>query len=166
MKVLALDQSTRKSGYAIFEDGKYVCSGIIDKSKSKLDTYERSFDMAKDLWKVIAHYKPNRLVIEDVQNQSNTNTVIILSRLQGMIIGYAEAHGVQTYILLPSQWRKALGFVQGPKVKRAELKEQSITYVKEKYELNVSEDEAEAIALNDASHKIYNFTECDIWDED
>ena len=163
MKVLAMDQATRCSGYSYFEDGEYIASGVVDLSKSKLDTYERSFEMAKELWAVIKKYRPEFLIIEDVQNQSNTNTVIILSRLQGMLIGYAEAHGVKVNILLPSQWRKILGFTQGPKVKRAELKQQSIDYVKEHYGINVSEDEMEAVAINAAAHKIYNFSDVDIW---
>lgn len=162
-KILCLDQATRKSGWSLFIDGGYAGSGIIDLSKSELDTYERSFEMAKELWAVIKKNKPEILIIEDVQNQSNTNTVIILSRLQGMIIGYAEAHGVKTYILLPSQWRKALGFIQGPKVKREALKQQSINYVKEHYGIDASEDEMEAIAINAAAHKIYNFSDDDIW---
>ena len=58
MRVLSMDQSTRCSGYAYFEDEKYIESGIIDMNKSKLDTPERSFEMAKELWKVIKHYKP------------------------------------------------------------------------------------------------------------
>lgn len=163
MKILALDQSTRKSGYSYFENNQYISSGVVDLSKSTLDTYERSFKMAKELWAVIKKYKPEVLIIEDVQNQSNTNTVIILSRLQGMIIGYAEAHGVKTYILLPSQWRKVLGFAQGPKVKREELKQQSINYVKKHYGIDASEDEMEAVAINAAAHKIYNFSDDDIW---
>lgn len=162
-KILCLDQATRKSGWSLFIDGEYANSGIVDLSKSKLETYERSFEMAKELWAVIKKYKPDNLVIEDVQNQSNTNTVIILSRLQGMLIGYAEAHGVKVNILLPSQWRKALGFVQGPKVKRAELKQQSIDYVKEHYGIDASEDEMESVAINAAAHKIYNFSDDDIW---
>lgn len=165
MKVLSLDQSTRKSGFALFEDGQYICSGVVDMSKSKLDTYDRSFEMAKELWKAIKKYKPDRLIIEDVQNQSNTNTVIILSRLQGMIIGYAEAHKVHTNILLPSQWRKALGYHQGSKVKRAELKQQSVDYVKEHFGIEASEDEVEAIAICDAAHKIYDFKEDSYWGE-
>ena len=87
------------------------------------------------------------------QEQGNVKTVITLARLQGMIIGYAEAHGVKTHILLPSQWRKVLGYSQGPKVKRAELKQQSADYVKNKYGFVKSEDENEAIALNDAARK-------------
>lgn len=160
-KVLSMDQSTRVSGYCLFQDGEYVCSGVIDMSKSKLDTPERSFEMAKSLWKVMKKYKPDYLIIEDTQEQGNIKTVITLARLQGMIIGYADAHGVKTHILLPSQWRKVLGYSQGPKVKRAELKQQSIDYVKKKYGLDLPEDECEAIALNDAARR--KFVIDDLW---
>ena len=59
MTVLACDQSTKVSGYAVFEDGEYVDSGLIDMSKSKLETNERSFEMAKALWKVILPVIPS-----------------------------------------------------------------------------------------------------------
>jgi Holliday junction resolvasome RuvABC endonuclease subunit len=156
-KVLSMDQSTRVSGYCLFQDDKYVCSGIIDMSKSKLDTYERSFEMAKALWGVIKEFNPDYLIIEDTQQQSNVKTVITLARLQGMIIGYAEAHGVKVHILLPSQWRSVLNYAQGPKVKRAELKQQSIDYVQNKYGMTLPEDEAESVALNDAAREKFHF---------
>ncbi len=165
MVIMSLDQSTRASGWSIFDNGEYICSGVVDMSKSTLDTDERSFEMAKELWKIIKKYKPNELVLEQVQNQSNTKTVIILARLAGMIIGYAEAHGVKTHTVEPSKWRGALSYKQGPKVKRAELKEQSRQYVKDNYGFEKTEDENEAIALNAAAHKIYNFVEEDLWGE-
>ena len=152
--LLALDQSTRCSGYAVFEDGKYVCSGVIDKNKSDLPTYERSFEMARDIWRVIKKYQPQVLIIEEVSQQSNAQTLITLSRLQGMIIGYAEAHKIKTHILLPSQWRKQLQFKQGAKIKRVELKQQSVDFVKERYGLDLQEDENEAICIGIAAHKI------------
>ncbi len=164
MVICSIDQSTRKSGYAIFKDGEYICSGAIDMSKSKLDTDERSFEMAKALWKMLKKYKPEELVIEQVQNQSNTKTVIILARLAGMLIGYAEAHGVKTHTVEPARWRGALSYKQGPKVKRAELKQQSIDYVKENFGFDLSEDECEAICIGVAAHKIYSFAE--VWGED
>ena len=151
MKVLSMDQSTRCSGYAVFEDNQYIASGVVDMSKSKLETNERSFEMAKALWKVLKEYKPDILILEDVQQQSGVKTVITLARLAGMIIGYAEAHKVKVHILAPAQWRAVLHYSQGPKVKRAELKQQSINYVKEKYNLDAIEDECEAVALNDAA---------------
>lgn len=165
MRVLSFDQSTRVSGWAYFEDGKYVESGVIDMSKSKLETDKRSFEMAKEIWKIIKKYKPQKLVVENVQQQSSPSTVIILARLAGMIIGYAEAHNVHVHILLPSQWRKALGYSQGAKVKRQELKQQSIDYVKNNFGLDLSEDECEAICINKAAHKIYHLSGCDIWGE-
>lgn len=155
-RVMSVDQSTRCSGYCLVEDEEYVCSGVIDMSKSDLDTPERSFEMAKAIWKLIKKYKPQYLIIEDVQNQSSTKTVIILARLQGMIVGYAEAHGVQTHILAPTAWRRILNYSQGPKVKRAELKKQSEDYVKNKYGFVKSEDENEAIALNDAARQKFD----------
>lgn len=163
MRILSFDQSTRCSGYAFFEDAKYMQSGIIDMRKSKLETEERSFMMAKEIWKIINKYKPQFIILEGVQQQSNPSTMIILARLAGMIIGYAEAHNVHTYILLPSQWRKVLGYSQGAKVKRQELKQQSINHVKEMYGLELSEDECEAICINEAAHKIYDFE--DSWGE-
>lgn len=155
-RVLSMDQSTRVSGYCLFEDDKYVCSGVVDMSKSELKTPERSFEMAKSLWKIIKKYQPDYLIIEETSQQSNAQVLIVLSRLQGMIIGYAEAHGVNVRIILPTQWRKMLGFSQGSKVKRAELKQQSADYVKDKYGFDLSEDENEAIAINDAARKKYN----------
>ena len=157
MKVVSFDQSTRVSGWSLFDDGKYVCSGVVDMSKSTLETTERSFEMAKKLWDILEEYKPNCLIIEDTQEQGNVKTVVTLARLQGMIIGYAEAHGIKTHILLPSQWRKILEYSQGPKVKRAELKQHSADYVKNKYVFLKSEDENEAIALNDAARKKFGF---------
>jgi Holliday junction resolvasome RuvABC endonuclease subunit len=165
MRVLVLDQATRVSGWAYFENSEYVESGLIDMNKSTLSTHERSFEMAKALWKMIKKYNPERLIIEDTQQQNNVKTVITLARLQGMIIGYAEAHDIKVHILLPSAWRKVLGYSQGPKVKRAELKQQSIDYIKNKYKLDLQEDECESCCINEAAHKIYNFSDDDIWGE-
>ena len=158
MKAISFDQSTRVSGWCLFEDGEYICSGVIDMSKSKLETDKRSFEMAKEIWKIIKKYNPDEIIIENVQQQSSPSTVIVLARLAGMIIGYAEAHNVHVHILLPSQWRKALEYSQGAKVKRQELKQQSIDYVKNNLGLGLSEDECEAICINEAAHKIYKWS--------
>lgn len=157
-RVLSVDQSTRCTGYGFFLDGQYVESGIIDMNKSKLETNERSFEMAKAIWKIIKQYKPEYLVLEDVQLQNNNaKTMIILARLAGMVIGYAEAHNVKTYIVTPTQWRSQMHYSQGPKVKRAELKQQSLDYVKRNLGLELPEDECEAIVEGFAAHKIFDF---------
>lgn len=159
MKILAFDQSTRVTGFSLFEDGKYVKSGVVDLHKNT-DTDERSKQMAVEICKLIESAKPDCVIIEQVQNQSNVSTVIKLARIQGVAIGFCAAHNIDLYILTPSQWRAALDYKQGPKVKREVLKQQSRDFVKNVLGLSIkSEDENEAIAINEAAHRIYEFDE-------
>lgn len=156
MKILALDQSTRITGHSLFDDGKYVESGVIDKHKIR-DADKRIAEMGLEICRKIKEHKPDIVVIEDIQKQSNTKTVIYLARLQGCIILYCASKGIDIKILHPSEWRKVLSYNQGPKVPRAELKEQSINYVKEHLGFdNFSEDRCEAICIGVAANKLYN----------
>ena len=122
MKILAFDQSSKLSGWSLFEDNKYSCSGVIDKSKIK-DSDRRIGEMGLEICEKIQELKPDCVRIE--------------------IIG-------------PSQWRSTLLFRQGAGVKRKELKAQSIEYVKSNYGLDVSEDEAESICINDGARIKYS----------
>ena len=157
MKVLSMDQSTRITGYALFIDGRYVNSGVIDLHKIK-DTDERSKQMGLEMCRLIEEYKPDEIVIEEVAMQSNIGTLKKLARIQGMVIGFAAAHNIPTHIIEPSKWRAILNYKQGPKVPREELKEQSRNFVKNILGLNIeSEDENEAVCINEAANRIYGF---------
>lgn len=159
MKVLALDQSTRITGFSVFDDGKYVKSGVIDLHKIK-DTDERSKQMGLEMCKLIEECKPDEVVIEEVAMQTNVDTLKKLARIQGMAIGFATAHNIPTHILGPTQWRSTLKFTQGPKIKREQLKQQSRDFVKNVLGLNIeSEDENEATCINEAAHRIYEFND-------
>lgn len=162
MKVLALDQSTRITGYSVFDDAHYVTSGVINLQKIE-DTGERSKQMGLEICKLIEDNKPDELIIEEVAMQSNVDTLKKLARIQGMAIGFATAHDIPTHILEPARWRAALNYKQGPKVTRKELKQQSRDFVKNVLGLNIkSEDENEATAINEAAHRIYGWA--DDWD--
>lgn len=154
-KVLAFDQSTKISAHSIFIDGKYVECGVIDLHKMK-DTSERVRAMGVELCRVIEKYNPNKVVIEEVAQQSNPMTLKLLARIQGVIIGFCAAHNIDTYIVEPSKWRSSLHFYQGAGVKREELKAQAIKHVKDVYGLDLSEDECESLCINEAAHKIFN----------
>lgn len=157
MKILAYDQSTRVTGWSLFEDSRYVTSGVIDLHKIK-DTDERSKQMGLEICQVIEKYMPDEMIIEEVAMQSNVDTLKKLARIQGMAIGFATAHNIPTHILAPTRWRSALQISQGPKVKREELKQQSRDFVKNVLGLSIeSEDENEATAINEAAHRIYGF---------
>lgn len=155
-KILAFDQSTKISAYSLFIDGKYVECDCIDLHKMK-DTSERVRAMGVELCKVIEKYNPDKVVMEEVAQQSNPLTLKLLARIQGVIIGFCAAHNISTYIVEPSKWRSTLDFKQGSGVKRAELKEQAINHIKDVYDLELSEDCCEAICINEAAHKIYKW---------
>ena len=163
-KVLAFDQSTKISAYSVFVDNKYVECNCIDLHKIK-DTSERVRAMGVELCKIIDKYNPDAVVIEEVAQQSNALTLKLLARIQGIIIGFCAAHNIDTYIVEPSKWRSTLKFKQGAGIKREELKQQAIEYVASIYNLDLTEDECESVCINDAAHKIYNFTEDDLWGE-
>ena len=158
--VLSFDQSTKISAFSYWIDSKYIESGYIDLHTIK-DTSERVRAMGVELCKIITKYSPDKVVMEEVAQQSNALTLKLLARIQGIIIGFCAAHNIETYIIEPSKWRSKLDFSQGPKVKREELKAQAIKYVKDVYGLELPEDECEAICIGDAAHKIFDFNE--IW---
>ena len=150
MKLLAWDQSSKKSGWCLVEDGKYVKSGIIDKSKiADIDT--RIGEMGIAIYQQIKEISPDIVIIEDIQNQSSIATVVSLARLQGFVLGWCYVKHIRTEIVRPSEWRKILKFKQGAGVKRQELKQQGMNYIKTKYCMDLSEDEAEACCIADAS---------------
>lgn len=162
MKVLSFDQSTKKSGWAIFEDGQYANSGVIDLHLSKEATEKRSEKMAVEMCKLIERNKPDVVVIEEVAMTSNPQTLKLLARIQGVAIGFCAAHNIPLHILEPTRWRSSLLIRQGPKVKREELKAQSLEFVKEHFGItNCSDDRAEAICINEAAHRIYGFIDDD-----
>lgn len=157
MRILSLDQASVVTGYALFDGDNYIDSGVITKNKS-IPIAERVPAMALSICAKIKELKPDVVIIEDIQNQNSVKTVVDLARLQGGIIMYCANKHIPIHIYHPSQWRKALNFVQGTKTKRDALKEQATEYIKELGFNITSEDESEAICINLASQKMLNTT--------
>lgn len=102
--------------------------------------------MCAAIREVISEQQPDVVVLEDVMLIKSPQTAKILARLQGVIIGCCQAADIPYCVLLPSTWRKTLGFKQG-RVSRTELKEQAIRLVETVYNLQVGTDEADAICI-------------------
>lgn len=149
-KLLAFDQSTAKTGWAFFDGEKLIEYGVINKTKIK-NTPDRIRAMYLDVISIISQFHPDKVIVEAVQQQASPATSMMLSQLQGMIIGYLYEHNIVVESPLPSQWRKQLGFHQGQGVKRDDLKTQSLSYVRDTYGIETeSDDMAEAICIGSA----------------
>ena len=154
MKVLVFDQSTRKTGWAVFVGYELREHGLIDCDVKSVDPQERFEAMCRAVCNLIVRVKPEFVVLEGVAFQRNAATLIELAQLQGVIIGECYRGQIEFYIYPPSSWRKDLGFKQG-NLKRAELKVLSIQYVEENYGMKPEEDLAEAICIGTAFLKTY-----------
>ena len=149
-KLLAFDQSTAKTGWAFFVGNELKKYGVIDRAKIK-DAPERIRSMFLDIVSKIEELNPDRVIVEAVQQQASPATSMMLSQLQGMIIGYLYEHNINVESPMPTQWRHKLGFIQGKGIKREELKIQSIHYANNTFGINTeSDDIAEAICIGAA----------------
>ncbi len=146
MRILALDQASMITGYAIFDDGDLVSFGKLttDKSASPDDRFE---EMCRKIHLLFLKSKANIIIFEDVSLRTSIKTLITLSRLQGAIMDMSYWHNTAFKIYAPTQWRKILGFNQGKEIKRDALKIQAIDYVSRCYGINAKDDVAEAICI-------------------
>lgn len=145
MKVISFHQSTRVMGFAIFVDGKYFRSGIIDLSKIK-NIEERTREAEIALCKEISLNQPDIVVIEDIHNQSSDPTAILLAKLQGMVLGYCAAHNIRVEVVSSEQMEK-YGATN-----------HNVDWTKERLGINIEfENEATAIVVNDIAHRVCEF---------
>ncbi|RKI83700.1 hypothetical protein D7V90_07340 [bacterium 1xD42-87] len=112
-------------------------------------------EMSHRLWTILDLYKPHIVYVEETVVLRNAQTQRFLTRLQGVIYAWCINHDCEFNTIRPTSWRKVINMSQGKNVKREQLKEQAIQYVKEHYDLNVGDDEADAICIGDAVIKMY-----------
>lgn len=90
--------------------------------------------------------------MEEVRPDYNSHTNKVLMWLQAAIViaAYEINPKIKCSFVGASEWRAALSIQQGRGVKRETLKPRDIQYVKDKYNIKVNDDEADAICIFDA----------------
>lgn len=143
MKILALDQSTKHTGWSFWNDKQLIQYGVIDADEDE-PVYDRMRYMGKRLTLLIRKLKPDHIVIEQVQFQSNYKVYSQLSQLQGVIIQILFERDKPFTLVEPTKWRSHLN-IKGNK--REVVKAAAIQMVDDRYDVKVSEDIAEAIGI-------------------
>ena len=129
--LIALDESTTCTGYAVFSDGKLIKHGLF--SLKNKDVLERVSYIMEEIEKLIKTYKPNNMIIEDVQITMNAATAKSLLGLQFMIEVYAHRQNIPCETYRTTKWRKILGLSNSRALDRKDKKQETIDYVKDKY---------------------------------
>lgn len=153
IKILALDLSTKSSGWALFEGQTLKDYGCITSSAAALFT--RIDKMTEELEKVMDKYNPDKVIAEEVvpeESQKNTvrrskATFKALIYLQAFIAHMVNKKGKTLEFTVSSSWRKQCGIKTGAGIKRDSLKKADIAFVKEKYNIEVNDDIADAICI-------------------
>lgn len=144
--LLSLDTSTTSTGWAIFKDGEYQESGVIDDFKKVKNGYERLKLMTKELLDSIGQLKPDIIVIEKDVVFGNMKVIDMLMKIIGAVYGFCLFNGITYYEFAPSEWRKYVKLQVFGK-KRDEFKKASIKYIKDNLNMDVNDDEADAICI-------------------
>lgn len=147
--LIALDESTTCTGYAVFDDSELIEHGTFS-FKSK-DVLERVSLIMEEIENLIDTYKPDNMIIEDVQITMNAATAKSLLGLQFMIEVYAHRNNISCETYRTTKWRKILGLSNSRALDRKAKKQETIDYVKDKYGIDVlKDDESDAIAIGTA----------------
>lgn len=150
MNIIALDMSTKSTGYAIYKHNKLVQYNYITATSN--DLFNRIKVMLNAINKLLERNPDLEYVIMQQVRQEgfvNVKTYKALMYLQGcvqMIIHQKFKH-LQTDFLYPSSWRKVCKIKQGRGVQRKQQKQLDIQWVKQNFNIEVNDDIADAIGI-------------------
>ena len=145
MRILALDQASRTSGFAIFEDGKLYDYGTFTCADDNIG--ERLFKIREKVAKIIADYGIDFVAFEDIQLQNNVNNVQtfkVLAEVFGVIYELVTELKLPNEIVFSGTWKSACG-VKGRT--RPEQKKNAQAFVTNTYGVKATQDESDAICI-------------------
>ena len=147
MRILALDQASRVSGWAVF-DGEWLEDyGKIDVSKY-YELGERLHVIRQEVKKLIEKYNIDKIILEDIymdgQRVNNVQTFKALAEVFGVLFELCIDLNKPVEAVLAGTWKSTLG-IKGRT--RTEQKQNAQKWVIENYNKKPTQDECDAICI-------------------
>lgn len=163
--ILSLDLSTKSSGWAIFNEQELINYGCI--TSSSTDLIKRIHIMIDEIDRILQENEISKIIVEEVRpeggygvgNQKTHKALMYLQAALEFLIHDNYNKKVEIEYIFPSSWRAKCGIKNGRGIKRTSLKEADIAFVKENFNLDVNDDEADAICIGFANFKNDNDNE-------
>lgn len=161
MNILSLDLSTKSSGWAYFNNGVLEDYGCI--TSSSTDLIKRIHVMTDSIDNILKEKAVDKIIVEEVRpdiggygagNQKTHKALMYLQAALEFLIHDNYSKEIEIEYIYPSSWRASCGIKNGRGIKRESLKEADIEFVKEKYNILVNDDEADAICIGYAQYNI------------
>lgn len=145
-RLLALDQASKVTGWAIFEDGELKSYGKISLDDPNTDI--RLVQLRQGIQTLVADYNIDEVVFEDIQQQNNVannvQTFKVLAEVYGVVSELLQELQIPHSTVLAASWKSTLG-IKGRT--RAEQKKNAQLYVEQNYGIHVIQDIADAVCI-------------------
>ena len=145
-KLLALDQASKITGYAIYEENKLMSYGKI--TANQTDVGQRLVYIRNEIQKLIIDNNITEVIMEDIQLQgnvvNNVQTFKTLAEVFGVIYELLTEMKIPNSAVLSVSWKSAIG-VKGRS--RAEQKKNAQKFALDTYNVKATEDECDAICI-------------------
>ena len=145
-RLLALDQASKVTGWAIFEDGELKSYGKISLDDPNTDI--RLVQLRQSIQTLVADYNIDEVIFEDIQQQNNVannvQTFKVLAEVYGVVSELLQETQIPHSTVLASSWKSTLG-IKGRT--RAEQKKNAQLYVEQNYGIHVIQDIADAVCI-------------------
>ena len=142
MRILAFDQASRTSGYALIEDNKLIEHGKF--TFEDADFGVRLYKIRQKVEALVKQYSPDKVLFEDIQLQDNVDTFKKLAEVFGVVYETLTEMNIPNEAVLSVTWKSALG-IKGKE--RADQKRNATLWVQNTYSLKPTQDECDAICL-------------------
>ena len=152
MRILALDQASRVSGWAIFDGDTLEQYGKIDVSKY-FELGERLYQIRQEVEHLIDDEHIDAVVLEDIymdgQRVNNVQTFKALAEVFGVLYELCIEMEKPVEAVLAGTWKSTLG-IKGKT--RPEQKQNAQKWVVSNYGKKPTQDECDAICIG--AHKV------------
>ena len=149
IRVLALDQATKVTGYSIFDDGKLVKYGTFHTTSD--DEVARCALVKNWFLSMLQNWRPDYVGIEGIQYQDEVSgqkasvTVFqTLARLQGILMETCYERKIEYTVCPTNTWRHHCGVTGKTRIDKKRSMQHK---AKEWHDITVTDDEADAIGI-------------------
>ena len=149
MRLLALDQASHTTGYAVFEDGKPV---VISHFTARGDDLGKRLEQIRNnIINLIKQYNIDTVAFEDIQLQDiagskevGIKTFKMLAEVFGVVHELVNELQIDYYIVPPIVWKATIKIAGKGRTMEKKLAQK---WVVDNYGLKCTEDEADAACL-------------------
>lgn len=144
-RILALDQSSHKTGYSVYDNKELIAYGVYDNPGK--DYIDRIIKLNDWLESMILNWKPDAIGMEETQyNPKGVGHDVfkLLSQVMGSLILTCARKRIDILTVLIPTWRHYCN-VKGSS--RVDQKRSAQLLVKKWYSIDVTDDESDAICI-------------------